>query len=563
VPYMHDLDRILEHDLLRAELVSLPLAILVLLFVFRTAMAATLPVGVGALAVVGGIAIVTALSHVAEIAQYTINVCSLIGTGVAIDYSLFIVSRYREELATGCGVRDALVRAMGTAGRVVGFSGVAVATGLSGLLFFEGSYLFAMGVGGVIVVALGVVFALTFLPALLAVLGPRIDAGRLPGRQPRTVGFWHRTAVGVMRRPLVVLLPTLALLLLMGIPFLHLRLAAADVRVLPDDVEARRGVELLRAHFPDQAANRIAVAVRFPSSPMMPGRPAAIRALEARIAALPSVRAVDGPSTDPTIAMGDDAIVLYAITDSHPESDEARAIVRTLRVDRQVGDGTLLVGGNTANDVDVTSYVVSRAPKAVAVVVGATLIVVFLLLGSVVLPLKAVAMNFVSIAGSFGALVWVFQDGHLFVREGRPVEPSLPIVLFCVIFGLSMDYEVLMLSRIKEAYERTGDNTFAVAEGLEKTAGLITSAAAIMVVVFSAFALAKVVLIRSTGFGMALAVAMDATLVRILLVPATMRLFGHLNWWAPAWALRLRAALGLGHDHEQHHFDRVEEQRLP
>jgi RND superfamily putative drug exporter len=545
VPYMHDLDRILEHDLLRAELVSLPLAILVLLFVFRTAMAATLPVGVGALAVVGGIAIVTALSHVAEIAQYTINVCSLIGTGVAIDYSLFIVSRYREELATGCGVRDALVRAMGTAGRVVGFSGVAVATGLSGLLFFEGSYLFAMGVGGVIVVALGVVFALTFLPALLAVLGPRIDAGRLPGRQPRTVGFWHRTAVGVMRRPLVVLLPTLALLLLMGIPFLHLRLAAADVRVLPDDVEARRGVELLRAHFPDQAANRIAVAVRFPSSPMMPGRPAAIRALEARIAALPSVRAVDGPSTDPTIAMGDDAIVLYAITDSHPESDEARAIVRTLRVDRQVGDGTLLVGGNTANDVDVTSYVVSRAPKAVAVVVGATLIVVFLLLGSVVLPLKAVAMNFVSIAGSFGALVWVFQDGHLFVREGRPVEPSLPIVLFCVIFGLSMDYEVLMLSRMKESWEQTGDNTYAVADGLEKTAGLVTSAAAIMVSVFGAFALARVVLVKAVGLGMALAVAVDATLVRLLLVPATMRLFGHLNWWAPAVLIRLRRALGI------------------
>ena len=229
VPYALDLDRILEHDLVRAEVVSLPLALLVLLYVFRTVAAAALPVGVGALAVVGGIAIVTALSRVTEIAQYTINVCSLIGTGIAIDYSLFIVSRYREELAAGRSLRDALTRAMSTAGRVVGFSGVAVATGLAGLLFFEGSYLFAMGIGGIIVVALGVAFALTFLPALLAVLGPRIEAGRLPRRGPRQVGLWQRTAVRVMRRPLLFLHPTLALLLTMGAPFLHIALAAALV----------------------------------------------------------------------------------------------------------------------------------------------------------------------------------------------------------------------------------------------------------------------------------------------------------------------------------------------
>jgi RND superfamily putative drug exporter len=545
VPYAYDLDRILEHDLLRAEVVSLPLALLVLLYVFRTVAAAALPVGVGALAVVGGIAIVTALSRVTEIAQYTINVCSLIGTGIAIDYSLFIVSRYREELEAGRSLREALTHAMSTAGRVVGFSGVAVATGLAGLLFFEGSYLFAMGIGGIIVVALGVVFALTFLPALLAVLGPRIDAGRLPRPRPRSVGLWHRTAFRVMRRPLLFLLPTLALMLTMGAPFFHIGLAAADVRVLPEGVEARRGYDLLRIHFPDQVANRIAAAIRFPSSPMMPERIAAIRALEARMATLPSVRAVDGPTSDPTIAMGDDAIVLYAITDAPPESPEARAIVRALRSDRVVADGTLLVGGATANDVDVTDYMLARAPKAVAVVVAATVIVVFLLLGSVVLPIKAVIMNFVSIAGSFGALVWFFQDGHVFVHEGRPVEPSLPIVLFCVLFGLSMDYEVLMLSRMKESWEETRDNTQAVADGLEKTAGLITSAAAIMVAVFGAFALARVVLIKAVGFGMALAVAVDATLVRLLLVPSTMRLFGHLNWWAPSILVRLRRSLGL------------------
>jgi putative drug exporter of the RND superfamily len=263
------------------------------------------------------------------------------------------------------------------------------------------------------------------------------------------------------------------------------------------------------------------------------------------MAALPAVRTVDGPTSDPTIAMGDDAIVLYALTDAPPESEEARGIVRSLRADRAVGAGTLLVGGATAIDVDTTHYMLSRVPRAVAVVVGATVLVVFLLLGSVVLPLKAVVMNCVSIAGSFGALVWVFQDGHLFIKEGRPVEPTLPILLFCVLFGLSMDYEVLMLSRMKESWEETGDNTHAVADGLEKTAGLITSAAAIMVAVFGAFALARVVLIKAVGLGMALAVAVDATLVRLLLVPATMRLFGHLNWWAPPALVRLRRALGL------------------
>lgn len=533
--FMHDLDRTLEHDLLRAELVSIPLSLFVLLFVFRTVAAASLPVGIGGLAVVGGLAIVTATSHVADVAQYTINVCSLIGTGVAIDYSLFIVSRHREELASGKSVRDSLVAAMGTAGRVVCFSGVAVATGLAGLLFFERSYLFAMGIGGVLVVALAVVFALTFLPALLAVLGHGVNAWKLPLRRRGTEGrFWHAMAIRVMRRPWLFVLPTIGLLLFMGIPFLHLRLASADVRVLPGEVEARRGYDLLRRHFPDQAANRIAVAVQFPSpAALTPDRFAALQALERRVGSLPAVRKVQ--SAGP---------ILYAISDTRPESDEARGIVRAIRSERGVADGRLLVGGPTAHDVDATNYVVDRIPAAVSLVVGATVLVVFLLLGSVVLPLKAVVMNVLSIAGSFGALVWVFQDGHLFVREPRPVEPSLPILLFCTVFGLSMDYEVLMLSRMKESWERTHDNAEAVADGLSRTAGLITSAATIMVSVFGAFALARVVLIKAVGFGMALAVAVDATLVRVLLVPATMRLLGHLNWWSPPLLVRARRTLG-------------------
>lgn len=575
VPFMHDLDDTLERDLIRAELVSLPLALLVLLLVFRTAVAAVLPVSVGALAVIGGIAIVMGVSHFTDMAQYTINVCSLIGLGVAVDYSLFMVSRYREELAAGHDYEAALVRAMKAIGRVIAFSGGAVGTGLAGLLFFEGSYLLAMGLGGAIVVALAVIFALTFLPALLAVLGPRIHAGKLPTfRLGPGEGFFHRFAQAVMRRPFVALIPTLAVLLTMGVPFLHLRMAAADVHVLDQTSEARRGIDELRRDFPVAAQTRIVVPVAFPDgSALTEARLGALYDLSQRLSAIPGVSAVESlvdvglPISKERVVQGllsppapfrelveagkrmttkGRVTLLNVVTQLPPDTDEARALVRAIRADRAVGEGTLLVGGEIAADLDATGYMRARAPRAVAFVVSVTLVVLFLLLGSVILPLKAIAMNFVSIAGSFGALVWLFQDGHLFVREGRPIEPTLPVLLFCALFGLSMDYEVLMLSRIKESWERTGDNTHAVAEGLERTAGLITSAAAIMVAVFGAFALAKVILITAVGFGMALAVALDATLVRMLLVPSTMRLFGHLNWWAPRWMLAIRRRLGFG-----------------
>lgn len=571
IPFLADLAATLDRDLVRAELISLPLALLVLLFVFRTATAAALPVGVGGLAVLGGIALVLALSRVVEVAQYTINVCSLIGFGVAIDYSLFIVSRYREELANGRSYRDALVRAMDTAGRAVAFSGLAVATGLMGLLFFRGSYLAIMGLGGAIVVALAVIFALTLLPALLAVLGPRIHSGKLPGvaavRRPGR--FWHRLATAVMRRPVTVLVPTLGVLLTLALPSLHMRVAASDARMLPAGTEARRGYETLVKSFPDLAATRLIVAVQFPGGAVLtPPRVSALWDLSHRIAALPHVvrveSIVDPPRdaddeegaakedivsalTSPndlarplveqgaTLTIKDDATILYVVSDAAPGTEAAEHLVHAIRKDRAVGDGTLEVGGQAAHDVDATSFLLSRIPYAFAFVVGATLIVVLTLLRSVLLPIKAVVMNALSIGASFGALVWIFQDGHLFVSEGHPLDPSLPVLLFCISFGLSMDYEVLMLVRMKEHYERTGNNEAAVASGLESTAGLITSAAAIMVSVFVAFALARVVVLQATGVGMALAIALDATLVRALLVPATMRLLGHLNWWAPSW----------------------------
>jgi putative drug exporter of the RND superfamily len=581
VAYMHDLDETLARDLVRAELVSLPLALLILLLVFRSAVAALLPVAVGGLAVACGIAVVLALSHVIDLAQYTINICSLIGLGVAIDYSLFTVSRYREELARGLSFADALARTMDRAGRVVGFSGLAVATGLAGLFFFHGSFLFAMGVGGAIVVAFGVLFALTFLPALLAILGPRIDAGRLP--LPATglaAGAWHRWAVWVMRRPLLVLVPTLAVLLTLGAPFAHIRLAAADVRVLPAGVEAREAWDRLAVDFPSETAAHAEIIVTFPSTPALDEtRIRALFDLSRRVAKIPGVTKVesivdrerppdddDDEPEDPEAAkedlvamllepselaaplveigkqltVGDRAVLMRATLEGAPESETARAAVREIRRERRVADGVLVVGGQTATDIDTTSFVLARAPRAVAFVVAVMFVVLLVLLESVLLPLKAILMNAVSIAGAFGALVFIFQDGHFLSGPGAPLEPALPVLLFCTLFGLSMDYEVLMLSRMKETWERTHDNQLAVAEGLEKTAGLVTSAAAIMVAVFGAFALARVVIVTAMGVGMAFAVALDATLVRVFLVPSTMRLVGALNWWAPRFLKRKR-----------------------
>ncbi len=568
--FLTDLNAELERDLLRAELISVPLALLVLIWVFRTLVAALLPVIVGGLAVLAGVAAVLALSHQLDMAQYTLNVVSLIGLGVAIDYSLFIVSRFRAELLADARVDAAIERTMDTAGRAVAFSGLAVAAGLSGLLFYRGSFLAAMGLGGAIVVAFSVLFALTVLPAILGWLGPRVDLGRVPlPAFGQKAGLWKRLAGWVMEHPRRVLLPTLAFIALLGWPFFRLQTAGTDITALPESAESRQGAAALARAFPEQSATRILVAVKFPGPPFTPERAGALYDATRRWARLPGVVGVEsivdldpnvtreqylqlagaGPAfRPPEFALAEaaylhgDVAVVEVLTSAPAWSAEARRLVHALRSDRVVGDGRALVGGQTASDVDSTAFVLGRAPLAVGFVVLVTLLALFVLLGSVVLPLEAVVMNFLSMAGSFGALVWIFQEGHLrwlLDFQPGPLEPALPVLLFCTLFGLSMDYQVLMLSRMREEWNRTHDNRRAVAEGLERTGSLITSAAAIMIAVFAAFALARILVVKAMGVGMAIAVALDATLVRVLIVPATMRLFGRANWWAPRALQRL------------------------
>ena len=530
----HDFDKYLAADLQRAELVSLLIIVPLLLLVFATVISMLLPLGVGGLAVVGGLAAVGLLARVTDVSTYATNIVTLIGLGVAIDYSLFIVNRFREELAGGQTVESALITAIRTSGRAVAFSGITVAIGLSAMLFFQGSFLASMGTAGAIVVAIAVLYALTFLSALLAILGHRVNWLRLPlPRRRAGRGLWHGLAMRVMRRPILVLVPVLAILGLLASPFFQIQIANGDVGMLPPKAESRVGYDLVQK-FPGQGQTYFSVVVNYPDGhPLTRDRVGNLYDLTQRIKQIPGVEAVEG------------VVTLTAVTKEAAESDGARAIVRALRSLPPPTGSSMLVA---AFSIDFTDFIVQRIPLAVAYVMLVTYLVLFLLTGSVVLPLKAVIMNIISIGASFGALVWIFQQGHLSSLLNftpAPLDPSVPVLLFCIVFGLSMDYEVLLISRIQEEYRRTGDTRLAVAEGLERSGRLITGAAAIMAAVFLAFGLADVVLIKSIGLGLTIAVALDATLVRALIVPAVMRLLGRANWWAPRRLARLHRRISL------------------
>ena len=568
VPLAYDFDTYLGSDLRRSEVVSLPLALILLVIVFTTGVAALLCLGVGVFAVLGGVGSALALAHAIDVSTYAVNVVTLVGLGIAIDYSLFIVTRFREELASGNSVEVALGTTMATAGRAIMFSGLTVAIGLSGLLFYTGTALVSMGVAGAIVVAISVLYAVTLLPSLLSILGPRINSIRVPILQPKPFGqgAWHRLATWVMRRPWTVLIPTVAILLIAGSPFLDLQLANSDVNQLPTTAEARKGADLLQAQFPQVGQNTIAVVVNFQhGGPTAQANIASAYQLAQRLAGLKGVTGVRSyVSVDPTFTLasyqalysqpknslppavrsvltnlaGSSIAVLDVASPYFVTSDQAHSLVRDIRATDGLPGATVQVTGDSAFDIDLVNYMIDHTPLAIGFVLITTLIVLTVLLRSLVLPFKAVLMNALSLSAAFGALVWVFDQGHLSSILGftaGPLDPTIPVLLFCVVFGLSMDYEVFLLTRMQEAWIRSGDNRTAVADGLERSGRLVTGAAAIMACVFLAFALASVVTIKSIGVGMAVAVIVDATLVRALVVPAVMRLLGRANWWAPRW----------------------------
>ena len=581
VPINHAFNTTLEADLQRAEMITLPVTLILLLIIFGSVVAAGLPLGVGILTIVGAVAGTFFLTRFTDVSQYALNVVTLIGLAVAIDYSLFIVNRFRDELRAGLGREDAIANTVATAGRAITFSGITVAIGLSAMLFYQGTFMASMGAAGGIAVALAVVYGLTFLPALLAIIGPAVDRLHLPSLRRRAAtegGFWRGLASRVMRRPIWVLVPTTAFLVLAGTPFLQMRLANGDVDMLPSRLEARQGYDRMVADFPGRDQTTFTVVVNYPDgSPLTASRIGDQFDLDRRVAAIPGVlRTTSIYDLDPRLgradyqamytgdlsrlpaevqqalktSVGKHIVTFYATSGTPMTSDAARAIVKAIRADRGVGEGgQVLVDGGTAIDLDVVAFITGRTPLAVGVVVLVTYLVLFLLTGSVVLPLKAVLLNLLSIGASFGALVWIFQQGHLSGLLGftpQSIDPSIPVILFSIVFGMSMDYEVLLVSRIHEEYVQTGDNTRAVADGLERSGRLITGAAAVMVAVFMAFGLAEVVIIKAIGIGLAIAVAIDATIVRALLVPAVMRLLGDLNWWAPHPLRWLHERAGLG-----------------
>jgi RND superfamily putative drug exporter len=610
-----DIQSVSEADLRRAEMLAFPFALIALVLVFRSVVAAGLPAAVGGCSVVVSLALLFLVGSVVRVSVFALNITTLFGLGLGVDYSLFMVSRFREELARGHAVPEAVAATMHTAGRAVFFSGLAVSIGLAGLLLFPLNMLRSVGLGGMLTVVMAILAAVTLLPALLAVLGERVNAlpvrlpaiviprrgSRADGRGKQTgeaslapaspygsvaggnvagqgAGFWHRLALGVMRHPIATLVPVLALLLLLGLPYLSVRLAAPDASILPASVKSRAAYDLLVSRFEVAQTTPIVIAVRTPGSPLAQTNLEAldryVRSLAAdpRVASVQSIVSLDprltlaqyellysnpGNIADPYIAqslsslVGERITMVEVISKYGMLDPRSEALVEAIRNTPPQGGFSALVDGGTAGIVDYVNTLYGALPVAMLVIFAVTYVVLLLLFRSLVLPLKAILMNLLSIVACYGALVFIFQEGHLsallhFTPLGF-VEATGPILIFCTLFGLSMDYEVFLLSRIREAYEQSGDNTASVAMGMERSGRIITSAAAIVIVVSAAFSSADLIIIKALAVGMALAVLLDATLVRGLLVPATMRLLGDLNWYWPAWLDRLLPARLFAH----------------
>jgi trehalose monomycolate/heme transporter len=531
VAFLQQTNERTTEDIARAETLSMPVLLVLLVLIFGGLIAAVTPLVIGGLAILGAFVATRALTSVTDVSIFAINIITLIGLGMAIDYSLFVVSRFREELANGRSTAEAVERTMATAGRTVAVSGLTIALALASLLIFPQVFLRSMGFGGMAAVLVGMLASLTVLPALLAVLGRRVNALRvpLPWRPRRadaaaTDGAWARLARSVMRRPVVYLVGVLAILAVLTAPFLRIQFGGFDERVLPAGTESRVVTERIAAEFPGGSAAPIDVLVS--------GAPAAqVHEFAARVAEIPGIT-----GTQITANRGESSLISVTYT-GEPTGDVAHDAVREIRDLVPPAGADVSVSGRSAADVDLLDSLWTLLPWMALIMASATLVLLFLAFGSVVLPVKAVLMNLVSIGASFGVVVWAFQEGHLadalgFTSTGF-IEPTNPILMLALLFGLATDYEVFLLSRVREEWDLAGDNTAAVTTGLQHTGRIITSAALLLIVVVAGFATGGMAFIKLIGIGMIVAILVDATLVRALLVPATMRLLGRWNWWAP------------------------------
>ncbi|MEU5097877.1 MMPL family transporter [Streptomyces sp. NPDC020996] len=551
-----------QKDLALAEALVLPLTLLLLVLVFRGVIAALLPLALGVVAVMGTLAVLRVLVAFTDVSVFAMNLTTALGLGLGIDYALFVVSRFREELRRGAPVPDALSTTLRTAGRTVLFSALTVGLSLSALLIFPMYFLRSFAYAGIAVVAFAALGALVVLPALLAVIGHRVDKWSFGRRRRATAvdrgdsGFWHRLATLVMRRPLPLATAVVALMVFLLTPFSGISFGLADERGLPADAEAHRVGDVITRDYAAQAMSPMLIKADGAASR------ARVADYTERLSRLPDVARVDGLAGSWTDGRkvadgsgplyrqfaGEDGTWLLLVPDVDPYSDAGQRLVSEVR--RTPAPFAVRVGGTAASFKDTMSALGDRLPYGLLIVAVSMFVLLFLLSGSVLMPLKALVLNLFSLTATFGSIVWVFQDGHLkwlvgdFTTTGTTVATN-PIMMFCVAFGLSMDYEVFLLSRIKEEYELTGDNTRAVARGLERTGGLVTAAALLMALVFLSFLVSGITYMKMLGFGLAVAVLMDATLVRGVLVPAFMRLAGRFNWWAPAPLARLHRRIGL------------------
>jgi RND superfamily putative drug exporter len=548
VPTSETINKQVSSDIGKAEGFSMPVLLVLLTVIFGSVAAASLPLAIGGVAIVGSFTALRLLTLATTVSIYSINITTILGLGLAIDYGLFMVVRFREELHRQPAPADALARTVATAGRTVAVSGITVAVALSSLILFPETFLRSMGYGGVATVVVDMAAALTILPALLAVLGHRVNTLRVrPAvrRPPRAEasGGWFRIAQSVMRRPVTYAVVIVAVLLALGAPFLKIAWGGTDARALPASAQPRQVADVLNREFPVNSTSPIEAAVELPGPAAAPAQRAELAAYTARLAHVPGVSAAQVTGVAGSVARID---LRYQ---PDPQSAQARGIAAAVRAVPPPPGARAYVGGAPAQLVDELASLGQTLPWMALMVAIATFVLLFLAFGSVVLPLKAIVMNVLSLSATFGAVVWIFQEGHLsgllrFTPTGW-IDPTMPILMLAIIFGLSMDYEVFLLSRIRERYDLTGDNRAAVASGLQRTGGVITSAALLLIVVIGAFSASGISFIKLLGVGMIIALVIDASIVRVLLVPATMRLLGRANWWAPGHLRRLYARYGI------------------